>query len=108
MKQKNHQFNKHAGADNADEVRKMRTPSEEVTKEVGLLAFGSSDGWDISVDESLDGPERWYADINGHLYLCISNFSIQPLLAKKSIFLRDTSPMVRALAPNQRKNRGKS
>jgi hypothetical protein len=40
--------------------------SVQVRKEnLGLLANGSSGSWDVSVDETLTGPDRWFAQIEG-------------------------------------------
>ena len=43
----------------------MDDRSQEVTKGFGLLAIGSSRGWDVSIDESVGGEQRWYAQIEG-------------------------------------------
>ncbi len=32
---------------------------------LGLMAFGSGGGWDITVDEALSGPDKWIARIEG-------------------------------------------
>src|SRR5207245_4204455 len=32
---------------------------------VGLLAIGSSGPWDIAIDQSTSGPQRWFAQIEG-------------------------------------------
>jgi hypothetical protein len=31
----------------------------------GLLACGSAGAWDISIDETVTGPDRWFANIQG-------------------------------------------
>jgi hypothetical protein len=31
----------------------------------GLLATGSADGWDVAIDERLDGPDEWFLEIDG-------------------------------------------
>jgi hypothetical protein len=32
---------------------------------VGLLAIGSSGPWEIAIDQTLTGPDRWFAQIEG-------------------------------------------
>jgi hypothetical protein len=31
----------------------------------GLVANGSLDGWDVSIDETTEGPQRWFVQIDG-------------------------------------------
>lgn len=38
---------------------------ERDADQFGLLACGSSGGWDVAVDEDLSGSERWYVQIEG-------------------------------------------
>ena len=33
--------------------------------EIGLLALGSSGPWEVAIDETLAGPARWFAQIEG-------------------------------------------
>jgi hypothetical protein len=34
-------------------------------EDLGLLAIGSSGPWEVSVDETISGTERWFAQIEG-------------------------------------------
>jgi hypothetical protein len=46
---------------------------------VGLLAVGSSGRWEIAIDETTSGPQRWFAQIEGpavYLYFEISSLEI--------------------------------
>jgi hypothetical protein len=42
-----------------------RTARPKDQDNCGLLAIGSAGGWEISIDEVLSGPDRWYAEIEG-------------------------------------------
>jgi hypothetical protein len=95
MTQNKNVLNKAAGNQTAGEGRKRKTPSREVTKGLGLLAFGSSRGWQVSIDETVDGDERWYAQIEGpsvSLYFRLADLGI---VAKTANFLarRDTNSL---------------
>jgi hypothetical protein len=39
--------------------------SEAPDKKLGLLANGSSGPWEVSVEETISGDERWFAQIEG-------------------------------------------
>jgi hypothetical protein len=43
----------------------MKVSTEKATHRFGLAANGSSGAWDISIDETLRGKEKWYADFEG-------------------------------------------
>lgn len=45
--------------------RKQRGQSENNNEAVGLMANGSSGGWEVSVDEATKGPERWFIQLEG-------------------------------------------
>ena len=38
---------------------------KEGKAEVGLLAFGASGRWEVAIDETLSGPSRYFAQIEG-------------------------------------------
>src|SRR5437588_11293673 len=42
-------------------------PKREGTREnVGLTAIGSAGGWKVAIDETTSGPQKWFAQIEGH------------------------------------------
>jgi hypothetical protein len=43
----------------------MKASTEKATDRFGLVANGSSGVWDISINETIRGKEKWYADIEG-------------------------------------------
>jgi len=44
--------------------------SNEHVPDVGLLAFGRCGDWEVSVDETISGPDRWFAQLeNSLMYL---------------------------------------
>ncbi|HVA48986.1 MAG TPA: hypothetical protein VNH11_21670 [Pirellulales bacterium] len=45
--------------------RERRTKAGAPPRELGLTAIGSSGPWEIAVDESTSGPNRWFAQIEG-------------------------------------------
>jgi hypothetical protein len=59
------------------------TPPGVRQKSVGLVANGSAGAWDVAVDESLAGPEKWYLQIEGPSYYLY--FSIRDPQAVDSI-----------------------
>ena len=42
-----------------------QTSPEAPDENIGLLANGSSGPWEVSVDETISGDERWFAQIEG-------------------------------------------
>lgn len=45
--------------------RKQRGQPENENESLGLMANGSSGGWEVAVDETLKGPERWFVQLEG-------------------------------------------
>jgi hypothetical protein len=45
--------------------RKQRGQPENNNEALGLMANGSSGGWEVSVDEATKGPERWFVQLEG-------------------------------------------
>jgi hypothetical protein len=45
--------------------RKQRGQLEMDNENLGLMANGSSGGWEVSVDETTKGPERWFVQLEG-------------------------------------------
>jgi hypothetical protein len=43
----------------------MKASTKKATNRFGLVANGSSGAWDISINETIRGKEKWYADIEG-------------------------------------------
>ena len=46
-------------------TRNNRSTNQSTKQSFGLLANGSSGTWDVAVDESTSGPNRWFAQIEG-------------------------------------------
>jgi hypothetical protein len=42
-----------------------QSTSDTHDENLGLLANGSSGSWDVSIDETISGEERWFAQIEG-------------------------------------------
>ena len=61
-----------------EDESKQGRPRPTIRKaSVGLLAIGSSGPWEIAIDQTTSGPERWFAQIDGpSVYL---NFEIPSL-----------------------------
>jgi len=63
----------------ADEMSKLeqRPESSDLqTLHVGLMAYGKANGWEFSIDETTEGEDRWFAQIEGpslSLYFEISS-----------------------------------
>src|SRR5436305_11578214 len=67
--------------------RQIKVPrKKQLTFE--LVANGLAGSWEISVDETTDGPQRWYLQIDGPM--CYLNFRIaDPIVVRASLdFLR--------------------
>ncbi len=50
--------------------------SEERRSSFGLVANGSAGSWDVALDETLTGPQRWFLQIDGpscYLYLQVKH-----------------------------------
>jgi hypothetical protein len=45
--------------------RDAKPNRENGNESFGLLAIGSSGGWEVAIDESTSGVERWHAQIEG-------------------------------------------
>lgn len=46
-------------------TKNTRPTHQGKNESFGLLAIGSSEPWEIAIDEALSGPDRWYAQIEG-------------------------------------------
>lgn len=47
-------------------VQRKQQGQPEIDNEcLGLMANGSSGGWEVAVDESTKGPERWFVQLEG-------------------------------------------
>ncbi len=46
-------------------TKKPRKIPKSATSSFGLLANGSAGPWEVAVDESTSGPEKWFAQIDG-------------------------------------------
>ncbi len=47
-----------------------RAHQERTDENLGLLANGSCGGWEVSVDETISGPNRWFVEIEGPAVSC--------------------------------------
>src|SRR5436190_2213730 len=45
--------------------RKLRRQPENGDESLGLMASGSSGQWEVAVDETTAGPDRWFVQIEG-------------------------------------------
>jgi hypothetical protein len=54
---------------------------------LGLLANGSSGRWDVSIDETVSGKERWFAQIEGPLLWLSFEIPSPAIIAKLNQFL---------------------
>lgn len=46
---------------------------------IGLMAIGSSGPWEIAIDQTISGPDRWFAQVEGpsvYLYFQIPSLEI--------------------------------
>lgn len=57
-------------------------------QDLGLLANGSSGPWEVSIDETLTGLERWFAQIEGPLISLCFEISSLEIVAKVVRFLK--------------------
>lgn len=58
---------------------------------LGLLANGSSGAWDFSVDETISGKHRWFAQLEGPNVTLSFEISSPRLVGEVIDFLRDSS-----------------
>src|SRR5215469_5898642 len=78
-------------------TRHMKVSTEKATDRFGLVANGSSGEWHLSINETIRGKEKWYADIDGpSVYLSFQLVDLE-ILDKMIAFLdrrvsADTSP----------------
>jgi hypothetical protein len=45
--------------------KKQHGRANNANEHLGLLANGSSGGWDVAVDETTKGPDRWFVQFEG-------------------------------------------
>ncbi len=45
--------------------RKQRGQPENDNEDLGLMANGSSGDWEVAVDETTKGPDRWFVQLEG-------------------------------------------
>jgi hypothetical protein len=65
----------------------MDRKTEQKTDQMGLLAFGSSPKWDISIDESSQGTE-WAMEFDGPNFYLLFNIDNLNVVEKGLAFLR--------------------
>src|SRR5688572_17469626 len=57
-----------------DSANRTSANPEQDSAAVGLLAYGSAGAWEVSIDESTTGEEKWFAQVEGpsvYLYFAI-------------------------------------
>ena len=59
--------------------------------DLGLLANGSSGPWDVSIDETIAGEERWFAQIEGPSVSIYFDLSSPDIISQAIRFLATTT-----------------
>jgi hypothetical protein len=54
---------------------------------IGLLANGSSGRWDVAIDQTIAGKDRWFAQVEGPSICCYFEISSPRILADAIAFL---------------------
>ncbi|MBL8798133.1 MAG: hypothetical protein JNM56_29820 [Planctomycetia bacterium] len=70
----------------------MNRHLENGDAEFGLLANGSSTGWRVSVDESLDSVNHWSLEIDGPQFYLVVQLKDLASVAATLNFLRNPTP----------------
>ncbi len=68
--------------------RKTRPALEKDDQKIGLLANGASGGWEIAIDASLSGTDRWFAQIEGPSISFAFRISAPEVVGKMLRFLQ--------------------
>jgi hypothetical protein len=58
------------------EVRIMKSNSTGQKPKMGLVANGGAGAWEVSIDETLEGPQQWFGQIEGpacYLHFPVTN-----------------------------------
>ena len=69
-------------------LKYSRRPSTNVD-ETGLAAIGSSGRWEIALDETISGTQRWFAQIEGPLVYLYFKVSSPQVIAQAIQFLTE-------------------
>src|SRR5438552_14912322 len=76
--------------------KKTRVVLERESEQFGLLANGSSGRWEVAIDGSTSGADRWYAQIEGPSISFYFEIPSPEIVSKMRRFLR---PSLRKTAP---------
>lgn len=67
--------------------RKQRGQPENDNEGFGLMANGASGGWEVAVDETTKGPDRWFVQIEGPSIYVSFEVSSPEMISKALDFL---------------------
>jgi hypothetical protein len=67
--------------------RKPQAHGEGDNGGLGLMANGSSGGWEVAVDETTSGPDRWFVQIEGPTTYCYFEIPSPGMVCKALEFL---------------------
>jgi hypothetical protein len=82
---------------------RMNTQKRKQEENLGLAAIGSAGGWEVAIDETTSGVEKWFAQIEGpsiYLYFAIPS----PHVVGKMLDFLTTHPSEDAILPGPAKN----
>jgi hypothetical protein len=84
--------------------RKPLTRRESDHDNLGLLANGSSGAWDVAVDETTSGPDRWFVQLEGPAIYCSFEIPSPWTVSEALQFLRGRTAGERLHAGASEKN----
>jgi hypothetical protein len=85
---------KNAAAKKTAQAKQTLEGLDEDNLDVGLLANGSARSWEVSIDETIMGPNRWFAQIEGPLAYLYCEIPSLEIIGKTVQFL--TAPQTAA------------
>jgi hypothetical protein len=71
----------------------MKTSTGKAISRFCLVANGSSDAWQVSIDESVRGAEKWYVDIEGPSVYLSFQLVDRDIIDKMIAFLDENMPV---------------
>lgn len=72
--------------------RKQQRQTENDNECFGLMANGSSGGWEVAVDETTKGPERWFLQLEGPSVYFSFEIPSPEMISQALDFLEGRSP----------------
>lgn len=80
------------------------TTAAKSSKGFGLVANGSSGAWEVAIEQTIKGPERWFAEIEGPAVCLFFELADREIIEQILTFLANGSPRHNGRRRSRREN----